>query len=125
MGLDMYLIPKYEEESLYDAKEKFNEIAYWRKAYSLDQWFASRGTPIQDKDIYRDVTWQDWGPNHWLIKREQLKELIRELVNALDDPEHELSDVDAGYMNISDSVIQLIRALNQCKANHFIYYASR
>ena len=125
MGLDMYLLPKLPEESLFEAKEKFNELCYWRKCYSIDQWLASKGMPIPDKDIYRDVTWQDWGPNHWLIKRDQLKDLIKDLVDALDDPEHELNDGDDGYLNIPNSVLQLIQALNQSKANHFIYYASR
>ena len=124
MGLDMYLIPKYEEESLYDAKEKFNELCYWRKCYAIDQWFASRGIPIQDKDIYRDVTWQDWGPNHWLIKRDLVKELLKELVDAMDDEEHPLND-ETGYLNIPNTVIQLIQALDNCKAKYFIYYASR
>ena len=125
MGLDMYLLPKLPEESLYEAKEKFNELCYWRKCYSIDQWLASRGIPIQDKDIYRDFYDHDWGPSHWLIKRDQLKDLIKDLVDALDDPEHELNTGDDGYLNIPNSVIQLIQALNQSKANHFIYYASR
>lgn len=125
MGLDMYLIPKYEEESLYDAKEKFNEIAYWRKAYSLDQWFTAHGSPIKDKDIYRDVTWEPdkFGPSHWLIKRDQLKDLLKDLINAMDDEEHPLND-ETEYLNIPNTVNQVINALDQCKAKHFIYYAS-
>jgi len=80
MGLDMSLkkIPRTEYESIsredfwYEEFDKSEELIYWRKKYSIDEWF--RENTIIDEECSDEITKEkleslvDW------LEKEKLKE---------------------------------------------------
>ena len=122
MGLDQYLIVKNDTETLKEARERFDEVCYWRKDYPINEWFTMNGYPIKDREIYDNVTWEESDITWYFIKRDKLKDLIRDLLNAIDDQEHPLYD-DLDNKSPIENIISLLKALNN-PSKQFLYHAS-
>jgi hypothetical protein len=120
MGLDMFLTADYEDGI-------DSEVAYWRKANAIHNWFVDAVQGGKDDCDRYPVT------------RDQLKALIRDCRSVLDDPANARlvlptvsgfffgsTDYDSRYFeNLRDTVSMLEKAL--ADANHgtqFFYHSS-
>lgn len=85
MGLDMYLIKrkKYDKND-----DSFNEVAYWRKANQIHNWFVEN---IQD-------CIDDCG--YYEVSRQELQALLTDCRDVLKYAECELQEMNGGMEKI-------------------------
>ena len=85
MGLDMYLIKRKKNDANDDS---FNEVAYWRKANQIHNWFVENvQNGIDDCGYYE-------------VSRQELQELLGDCRDVLKYAECELQEMDGGLERI-------------------------
>ena len=85
MGLDMYLIKRKKNDKNDDS---FNQVAYWRKANQIHNWFVKN---IQDGN-------DDCG--YYEVSRQQLQELLSVCRDVLTYANCELQEMNGGLRKI-------------------------
>lgn len=85
MGLDMYLIKRKKNDKTDDS---FNEVAYWRKANQIHNWFVENVQDGMDDCGYYEVS------------RQQLQELLGDCRDVLTYADCELQEMDGGLERI-------------------------
>lgn len=85
MGLDMYLIKRKKTNI---DEDSFNEVAYWRKANQIHNWFVEN---VQDGI-------DDCG--YYEVSRQQLQELLRDCRDVLNYADYELEEMNGGLRKI-------------------------
>ncbi len=86
MGLDMYLIKR--KRDTYTDDDSFDEVAYWRKANQIHNWFVEN---IQDGN-------DDCG--YYEVSRQKLQELLADCCDVLKYAECELQEMNGGLQKI-------------------------
>lgn len=130
MGLDMYLYAGSpdkinKDECFFDTSPLGDELAYWRKAYTIDRWFDKHCKCIEEKCIYE-------------VTRDNLKDLIRICMEVLllEDPEYaykhlpykeEYKETDYDWIyfdNLRETIDKLMEVLSRNPSKIFTYIAS-
>lgn len=86
MGLDMYLIKRKRDTYMDD--DSFNEVAYWRKANQIHNWFVEN---VQDGV-------DDCG--YYEVSRQKLQDLLADCRDVLKYAECELQEMNGGLQRI-------------------------
>lgn len=85
MGLDMYLIKRKKNDANDDS---FNEVAYWRKANQIHNWFVENvQNGIDDCGYYE-------------VSKQELQGLLADCRDVLKYAECELQEMDGGLEKI-------------------------
>lgn len=85
MGLDMYLIKRKKND---DMDFSFNEVAYWRKANQIHNWFVKNiQNGVDDCGLYE-------------VSRQQLQELLIDCYTVLDMAACDLQEMNGGLRKI-------------------------
>lgn len=91
MGLDMYLIKRRKND---EKDDSFNQVAYWRKANQIHNWFVEN---VQDGN-------DDCG--YYEVSRQQLQELLSDCRDVLTYAECELQEMNGGLRKIDGEWIE-------------------
>lgn len=85
MGLDMYLIKRRKND---EKDDSFNQVAYWRKANQIHNWFVENVQDgIDDCGCYE-------------VSRQKLQDLLTNCRDVLKYAEYELQEMNGGLRKI-------------------------
>jgi hypothetical protein len=105
MGLDMNLkkIPRTDYESIsredfwYEEFDKSKELIYWRKKYSIDEWFHTN-TSISD-ECSDEITKEKLEELIKWLKKEELKEDAEKIKNVIKQTDFDKEVIFYSYCN--------------------------
>lgn len=118
MGLDMYLIPQFKEDTLEESYDKFNVEIYWRKAYEIDEWFREHGIPYRTPEEIKN----NYEVCKWIITRQTLREFLAFCAHNMIDSDENSEPSDLSVQ--CRMSLQEIATNYQPNTTQWIYYAS-